>query len=59
MLQAALQRVQRDELFVHAKRIRDIGYLAWMADMICEEGPEAIEQAELDWAMASVVRVLR
>lgn len=47
-----------DELFVHAKLIRDIGYLAWMADMICDEGPAAIEQAEIDRVMASVGRVL-
>ena len=50
---------QFDEIFVHAKLIRDIGYLAWMADMICEEGPGAIEQAEIDRVMASVVCVLR
>lgn len=47
-----------DDLFVHAKLIRDIGYLAWMADMICDEGPAAIEPAEIDRVMASVARVL-
>lgn len=46
------------ELFVHAHLIRDLGYLAWMADVICDDGPAAIEQAEIDRVMASVGRVL-
>jgi aminoglycoside phosphotransferase (APT) family kinase protein len=48
-----------DDLFVDAKLIRDIGYLAWMADVICEDGPEAIDQEEIDRVMASAVSVLR
>lgn len=56
--QAEILVPQFDELFVHAKLLRDIGYLAWMADVICDEGPQSIAQEELDRVVASVKRVL-
>jgi hypothetical protein len=44
-----------DELFAHAKLLRDIGYLSWMAEMICDNGPEVIDRDEVDRVMQSVV----
>jgi hypothetical protein len=45
-----------DELFAHAKLIRDIGYLSWMAGMICDYGPKAMDHDEIDRVVSSVVR---
>jgi thiamine kinase-like enzyme len=47
-----------DEMFVKAKLIRDIGYLSWMAGMICDHGQEAMDQQEIDRVMQSITRSL-
>jgi thiamine kinase-like enzyme len=43
-----------DEMFAKAKLLRDIGYLAWMAEMICANGRESIAQHELDRVTQSI-----
>jgi hypothetical protein len=47
-----------DELFAKAKLLRDIGYISWMAEMICDYGPEAMDHDEIDRVMHSVVSTL-
>jgi aminoglycoside phosphotransferase (APT) family kinase protein len=47
-----------NEMFAKAKLLRDIGYLSWMAEMICANGREAMDQHELDRVMQSIMRSL-